>query len=93
MIFCFQQRRIQHALGVFMFPIFESQTWNLNVYLFSKCLSHVWGFYIFVNLWILLRKIVIYLVMSVENFIFVDFLLLKLKGSDVNPNLCYGENT
>ena len=77
MIFCFQQRRIQHALGVFMFPIFESQTWNLNVYLFSKCLSHVWGFYIFVNLWILLRKIVIYLVS--RKFYLCGFFAVKIK--------------
>ena len=36
----------------------------------------------------LIRKIVIYLVKSAENFIFEDFFAVKVNGSDVNPGIC-----
>ena len=38
------------------------------------------------NLWIRLKKIVIYLVG--RNFIFIDVFAVKVDGSDVNPGIC-----
>ena len=42
------------------------------------------------NLWILLKKIVIY-ILSAEHFIFIDFFAVKVDGSDVNPGICLYE--
>ena len=46
-----------------------------------KCLSGVWGFYI-------LEIFGLQYILSAENFIFKDFFVVKVNGSDVNPEIC-----
>ena len=38
-------------------------------------------------------RIAIYRILSFENFIFVDFLAVKVNGSDVKPGICVTVNT
>ena len=59
---------------------------SLKVSITSVGILHIY------NLWILLRKIVIY-ILSAENFIFIDFFAVKVDGSDVNPGICLYENS
>ena len=49
-------------------------------------LYHGWGFYIFIIFGILWYEL--QYILSLENFIFVDFLAVKVNGSDVKPGIC-----
>ena len=58
----------------------------------SRCLSGVWGFYIYLkssdahekNCNISCQPNIL----SAENLIFQDFCAVKVNGSDVNPGIC-----
>ena len=45
------------------------------------------------NIWNPVIRIAIYRILSFENFIFVDFLAVKVNGSDVKPGICVTVNT
>ena len=61
-----------------------------NWYIYLKCLSGVWGFYIFEIFrysWEKLQPI-----LSAEKFIFIYFFAVKVDGYDVKPGICLYEN-